>query len=60
MQYRTAILDVCCVQDEDDDEVPPPPPDEPIPSELDLQLEMEAITAMDQRIQVPPASDTNI
>ena len=53
-------LDIRGVQDEDDDEVPPPPPDEPMPSELDQQLEMEAITAMDQHIQVPHASDTII
>lgn len=43
-------------QDEDDEEVPPPPPDEPMPSELDLHAEMEAITLMDQRIQVLPTT----
>ena len=45
-----------CWQEVEDDEVPPPPPDEPMPGELDLQLEMEAITAMDQMIQVLPCA----
>jgi hypothetical protein len=39
------------VSEEHEDGVPPPPPDEPPPEELHLLQEMEAIRAMDDRIQ---------